>query len=208
MRFAFIDAEKASYPVAALCRVLGVTRQGYYAYASRPRTARGAQEAALQGRIRALHGESRQTYGSPRIHQALRQEGRRVSKTRVERALRALGLRAVGPRRFRTTTKSDPTHRCEPNVLDRNFVATRPNERWVTDITYVWTDGGWCYVATILDLFSRAVVGWSVDTTLETRLVANALNMAVQRRQPAAGLLHHSDRGCQYTSAEWRRRRL
>ncbi len=190
--------------MAALCRVLGVTRQGYYAYASRPVSDRVAREATLQARIKDLHDENRQTYGSPRIHRALREEGRRVSKTRVERALRSLGLQAVGRRRFRTTTQADPTHRCAPNLLDRDFTASRPNERWVTDITYVWTSAGWCYVAAILDLYSRAVVGWSVDTSLETRLVTNALQMAVGRRRPSSGLVHHSDRGCQYTSAEYR----
>lgn len=206
MRFAFVDAEKATFPVAALCRVLGVTRQGYYAYAKRPASDAVRSEVELHGRIRALHAASRQTYGSPRIHRALRAEGIRVGKPRVERAMRGLELRACGSRRFRITTKADSSHRTEPNVLARDFSASRPNERWVTDITYVWTDEGWCYLAVVLDLYSRSVVGWTVHETLHTKLALDALEMAVRRRRPQAGLLHHSDRGCQYTSAEYRER--
>ena len=204
MRFAFIDAEKASYPVSVLCRVLGVTRQGYYAYAKRPPSPRQQDQEQLHVRVRELHEENRQTYGSPRIHEALRREGRRVSRTRVERALRVMGLETVRPRRFQVTTKADRTHRFEDNVLARDFTASRPNERWVTDITYVPTNQGWCYVATILDLFSRAVVGWAVESTMTATLATKALSMAVQRRRPGAGLLHHSDRGCQYTSTDYR----
>lgn len=187
-----------------MCRVLGVTRGGYYAYAKRLPNPRQREDQQLHARIRELHEESRQTYGSPRIHAALRREGIEVSKRRVERAMRVMRLETVVPRRFQVTTKADPTQRFEDNVLDRNFTASRPNERWVTDITYVPTDKGWCYVATILDLFSRAVVGWSVETTMHAKLATKALTMAVLRRRPGAGLLHHSDRGCQYTSTEYR----
>jgi putative transposase len=162
------------------------------------------QEARLHARIRELHDESKQTYGSPRIHRALREDGTRVGKPRVERALRAMGLERCPPRRFRLTTKADPSHRFEKNVLDRDFSATKPNQRWVTDITYIWTDEGWCYLATIIDLYSRAVVGWSLEATMHTHLVTNALDMAVRHRRPDVGLLHHSDRGCQYTSDEYR----
>jgi transposase InsO family protein len=190
--------------VAALCRALGVTRQGYYAYAKRPPNPRQQEQQQLHARIRELHEENRQTYGSPRIREALRREGTRVSKTRVERAMRALRLETVVPRRFQVTTKADATQRFEDNVLDRDFTAVRPNERWVSDITYVETDRGWCYVAVILDLFSRAVVGWSVETTMHAKLATKALSMAIQRRRPGPGLLHHSDRGCQYTSTEYR----
>lgn len=204
MRFAFIDAQKATFPVSALCRVLGVTRQGYYAYAKRPCTPAVQNDLRLQTRIRELHEASRQTYGSPRIQQALRTEGIRVGKPRLERTMRGMGLRACSAKRFVLTTKADSGHRIEPNVLDRKFTATRPNERWVTDITYVWTNEGWCYLAAILDLYSRAVVGWSVRNSLHTALATEALQMAVRRRRPEAGLLHHSDRGCQYTSAEYR----
>jgi transposase InsO family protein len=205
MKFAFIHAEKARFPVGVLCRLLGVSRQGYYAHAKRPVSDRARAELQLHERLRALHRESRGTYGSPRMRAALQAEGVRVSKRRVERALRGLGLGARPRRRTRATTKPNPAHPVAPNTLARSFTASRPNERWVTDITYVWTQEGWAYVAVILDLFSRAVVGWSLDASLETRLVRTALENAVERRRPAAGsLLHHSDRGCQYTSQEYR----
>lgn len=206
MKFAFVHAEKASFPVAALCRLFGVSRQGYYAFArseAKPGRRR-SQEAALQERIRRVHAESRGRYGSPRVHQALRAEGIRVGKRRIERAMRGMGLQARARRRFRTTTASNPAHPVVGNELARDFTATRPDERWVTDITYVWTDEGWCYLAVILDLFSRGVVGWALDTTLSTRLPLAALDMAVRRRRPGRGLLHHSDRGCQYTSGDYR----
>lgn len=204
MKFAFIHAEKASFPVASICRLLGVSRQGYYAYAKRPCSARVSEEAALRERIRAVHDASRQTYGSPRVLRELRRDGFQVGKHRVERAMRSMGVAARTRRRFRVTTAADPRHTTEPNVLARDFSATRPNERWVTDISYVWTDEGWSYLAVILDLYSRAVVGWALDATLSTQLPLAALDMAVRRRRPGAGLLHHSDRGCQYTSADYR----
>jgi len=204
MKFAFIHAEKAFFPVTALCRLLGVTRQGYYAFAKRPASARAEKERLLQERIRALHAESRGTYGSPRLHVALQREGIRVSKHRIERALRSMGIQARTRRRWRVTTRANPAHPVVENALARDFTASKPNERWVTDISYVWTDEGWCYLAVILDLFSRAVVGWALDTTLSTKLPLAALEMAIRRRRPTSGLLHHSDRGCQYTSADYR----
>lgn len=204
MRFSFVHAERANFPVAALCRVLGVTRQGYYAFVGRPPSRRAVEEAQLRERLKQLHVESRQTYGSPRMLRALRAEGIRVSKRRIERALRALELRVKLRRRFRVTTKADRTHAAASNVLARRFDASRPDERWVTDITYLWTQQGWCYLAVILDLFSRAVVGWALDRTMSTALPLCALDMAIRRRRPKAGLLHHSDRGCQYTSSEYR----
>ena len=203
MKFAFIHAEKACFEVAALCRVLGVSRQDYYAYAKRQPGSREVGDARLLARLKELHANSRGTYGSPRLQAALRAEGMRVGKRRVERGMRSLGLRARMRRRFRVTTRSNPAHGVVGNTLDRRFEATKPNERWVTDITYVWTDEGWCYVAVILDLFSRAVVGWAIDANLSTGLPLAALQMAIQRRRPSRGLLHHSDRGCQYTSAEY-----
>jgi transposase InsO family protein len=204
MKFAFIHAEKASFPVAVLCRLLGVTRQGYYAFAKRPVSAHADRERGLRERLRVLHAESKGRYGSPRLHAALRREGSKVSKHRIERALRSMGLQGRSPRRWRVTTRANPAHPVVGNSLARDFSASRPNERWVTDISYVWTDEGWCYLAVILDLFSRAVVGWALDTTLSTKLPLAALEMAIQRRRPGPGLLHHSDRGCQYTSVEYR----
>jgi transposase InsO family protein len=206
VRFSFIHAEKASFPVAALCRLLGVSRQGYHAFARRPPSRRVLAEAALCEAIRQVFADSGETYGSPRVLRELRARGVRTSKRRIERAMRGMGLTPPARRKRVQTTVRDPSHPVAPNELARDFTATRPNERWVTDITYVWTDEGWAYVATILDLFSRAVVGWSIDVSATTRLTLTALQNAVQKRRPAAGLLHHSDRGCQYTSAEYRQR--
>ena len=206
MKFSFIHAQKASFPVAALCRLLGVSRQGYYAYAHRPPSPRVVAEAGLCEAIREVFNESGETYGSPRVLRELKARSIHTSKRRVERAMRGMGLTPPTPRRQTKTTVRNASHPVAPNELARDFTATRPNERWVTDITYVWTDEGWAYVASILDLFSRAVVGWAVDTTITTKLALTALQNAVQRRRPGAGLLHHSDRGCQYTSAEYRSR--
>jgi putative transposase len=204
MKFSFIHAEKALFSVTTLCRLLGVTRQGYYAFAKRPASARVQDELSIRERLKVLHTESDGTYGSPRMLKALQNEGVRVGKRRIERALRSMGLQGRQRRRWRVTTRANPTHPVVDNALARNFTASRPDEKWVTDISYVWTDEGWCYLATILDLFSRAVVGWALDTTLSTRLPLAALEMALRRRKPRSGLLHHSDRGCQYTSADYR----
>ena len=204
MRFAFVHAEKASFPIAVMCRLLNVTRQGYYAYANRPPSSRVLREVELCDAIRDVFAASGETYGSPRVLRDVRKAGFRVGKRRVERAMRGMGITPPTPRRHRRTTVRNPAHDVVPNELARDFTATRPNERWVTDITYVWTDEGWAYVAAILDLFSRSVVGWAVDASLSTRLPLAALDAAVRRRRPGAGLLHHSDRGCQYTSAEYR----
>jgi len=211
MKFAFISAEKA-FPVAVMCRLFGVTRQGYYAHLKRA-AAKQPAEVELQAQIKKAHVESRYTYGSPRILKALRDKGIPASKRRVERTMRALGLQGTKRRRFRVTTKANPAHRVAPNVLDRNFTAEGPNQRWVTDITYVPTAEGWLFLAAIVDLFSRRIVGWAMDTTmhrslvlttLTTRLPLQALENAVRRRAPATGLQHHSDRGCQYTSQDYR----
>ncbi len=205
MRLAFIHAEKTHFQVTALCRNLRVSRQGYYAFVSRPPSPRAGNERALLEQVGQVHAESRETYGSPRVRHELLRLGIRVSKRRVERAMRCLGLCARPRRRFRVTTAANPRHSVEPNVLDREFTAERPNQRWVTDISYVWTEEGWCYLAVILDLFSRAIVGWSLDANLSAALPLAALDMALRRRCPDAdGLLHHSDRGCQYTSLQYR----
>ena len=204
MKFDFIHAEKAHFPIAALCRVLGVTRQGYYAFTRRPTSPRARRESELVDRVRRVFEESHGRYGSPRVIAQLEREGIRVGKRRVERIMRGLGLSASRPRRTRATTRANERHAVEGNVLARDFTASRPDERWVTDITYVWTDEGWSYLAVLIDLCSRAVVGWSLDDSLSTRLPLSALEMAVVRRRPTVGLLHHSDRGCQYTSQQYR----
>ncbi len=207
MKFATIHrlvAKKAPFPISRMCRVFGVTRQGYYVYARSLHSPRLAEEAALGERIAAIHAASGGRYGSPKIRRELRRRGENVSKRRVERIMRGTGLVGTHRRRHKMTTRANPAHPVEPNVLDRNFTATRPNQRWVTDITYIWTDEGWAYLASILDLFSRRVVGWAISATLSTELPLAALNNALIQRAPQDKLLHHSDRGCQYTSGAYR----
>jgi transposase InsO family protein len=197
-------AEKASFSIAAMARILDVTRQGYYAYVKRPPSSRMQSDVELCREAKQVFEEFEARYGSPRVLRELRNRGFRTSKRRVERALRGMGLSAERPRRRYRTSVRDLSHPVAPNILARDFDAQRPDERWVTDITYVWTQSGWVYLAAILDLFSRAVVGWAVDTSLSTKLPLRALEAAVLRRRPSAGLVHHSDRGCQYTSQDYR----
>jgi putative transposase len=204
MKFAFVHAEKAYFPIAALCRLLGISRQGYYAYATRPPSARTIADQQLGTQVQQVFEASEERYGSPRVLKELRGSGWTVSKRRIERTMRGLGLTPPMRRRHKITTQANVTHAVAPNSLARDFTATRPNERWVTDITYVWTDEGWSYCAAILDLFSRSVVGWAVGASLSTALPLAALDMAVRRRRPGKGLMHHSDRGCQYTSGDYR----
>ncbi len=204
MKFSFIHAEKAMFPVSALCRVLGVSRQGYYAWAARPTSLRDKANRALAVDVARVFRASRGTYGVPRIQAALRHEGVRVGKRRLERTMRQLELKARRPRRFRRTTVRNEDHAVASNTLGRAFQAERPDEKWVTDITYIATVEGWSYLAVVIDLFSRRVVGWALDTDISTQLPLAALEMACTHRQPPPGLLHHSDRGCQYTSRKYR----
>jgi putative transposase len=204
VKFVFIAAEKAVYPVGVLCDVLGVSRSGYYAWSGRPEPARAKSDAQLKAQIAAVHEKSRSTYGSPRVHAELRGKGVRVGKKRVERLMRDDGIKARQKRRFRLTTDSNHTHPIAPNVLARQFTVTAPNKVWVTDVTYIATDEGWLYLAAILDLFSRRVVAWATSATNDRALALDALELALRARQPAAGLLHHSDRGSPYASEDYR----
>jgi len=206
VKFAFIHTEKANHPIKALCANLEVSRQGYYAWRSRPPSSRAAQSAELNVAVRKAFDASKATYGSPRVRRELHDQGIVASKRAVERAMRAMGLTPPSPRRHRITTIANTSDTPAPNELARDFTATRPNQRWVTDITYVWTGEGWAYLAAILDLYSRRVVGWALEPTMHTSLVRRALEAAALTRQPQPGLLHHSDRGCQYTSFDYRER--
>jgi putative transposase len=202
MKFAFIQAEKASFPVAVLCRVLQVSRQGFYASQSRPEAARGVRDRRLSVDIAAIHAASRRRYGSPRIHAELRARGQCTSRKRVARLMRASGLVARRRRQFRVVRPSTALESIG-NVLDRQFAAPAPDRRWVTDITYLTTAEGWLYLAIVLDLFSRRVVGWATSERLGDGLALEALTLSLARRRPAAGLVHHSDRGPQYVSDEY-----
>ena len=205
MRFAFIAVEKATYPVRVLCRTLAVSRAGFYAWHTRPPARRTQQDQRLGVEIQAIHAETRQRYGSPRVHAELRERGQRVGCKRVARLMRAHGLCARRRRRFRITTDSNHPLAVAPNVLARQFAVAAPDTAWVTDITYLWTHEGWLYLAVILDLFSRAIVGWALSAQITRQLPLQALTMALGRRHPPQGLLHHSDRGSQYASADYRR---
>jgi transposase InsO family protein len=197
VRFAFIAVEKAAFPVTVLCRTLAVSRAGFYAAQARPAPGRARGDAQLTVEIAAIHGESRQRYGSPRVHAELRARGQGVSRKRVARLMRHRGLAARRRRRFRVTTDSTHPFPVAANVLARRFAASAPDVVWVTDITYIPTGEGWLYLAVLLDLCSRAIVGWAMSDRITRQLTLDALGMALARRQPPRGLLHHSDRGSQ-----------
>ena len=203
MRFAFIAAEKATFPVRLLCRVLHVSRAGFYAWQTRPPAARGRADDRLGLEIAAIHAESRQRYGSPRIHAELVDRGCCTSRKRVARLMRVRGLAARRRRRFRVTTQSRHPFPVAPNILARQFERAKPDQAWVTDITYIPTGEGWLYLAVILDLSSRFAVGWAMSARITDDLTRDALAMALARRRPPQGLLHHSDRGSQYASRDY-----
>jgi transposase InsO family protein len=204
VKFAFIETEKANWPVGALCDVLDVSRSGYYAWRGRPAPERAKVDARLAAEIKGAHTRSRGTYGSPRVHRELRGRGVRVGKKRIERLMREHGIAAKRKRRFRRTTDSNHPHPIAPNLLARRFDVELPNRAWVTDVTYVWTLEGWLYLAAILDLCSRRVVGWAASATNDRQLALEALRRAVASRKPATGLVHHSDRGSPYASDDYR----
>ncbi len=199
MRFAFIDAEKAHHSVRTMCRVLKVSPSGYYAYRGREPSERTKKDAQMKVHITTIHEQSDGTYGSPRIHEQLRHDFE-VGRDRVARLMRELQLCGTPKRRYQVTTDSAHDAPVAPNLLQRDFEAERPNQRWATDITYVWTWQGWMYVAVVIDLFSRRIVGWAMKPHLRTELALEALRMALGRRMPEPGLVHHSDRGVQYAA--------
>jgi putative transposase len=204
VKFAFILAEKALYPITVLCHLLGVSRSGFHAWRARPAAPRVRADAVLSAQVAAVHGRSRKTYGSPRVHAELQANGVRVGKKRVERLMRENGLQARRKRRFRKTTDSNHPHPIAPNVVARDFEAAAPNKTWVTDVTAIWTLEGWLYLAAVLDLFSRRVVAWAASTTNDTALALHALQKGLSARRPGRGLVHHSDRGSPYASAAYR----
>jgi putative transposase len=206
MSYAFICEHVADFPVEVMCEVLGVSRSGYYAWASRAESARAAADRALAAEIRAAHVGSRGRYGSPRIHAHLRAHGRRIGRKRVARLMRRMNLSARRKRRFRRTTDSAHAYPVAPNRLGRQFTAAALDRVWLADLTYIWTAEGWLYLAVVLDLFSRRVVGWAMADHLGHELALAALDMAIAQRRPAPGLLHHSDRGVQYACRVYRQR--
>jgi transposase InsO family protein len=205
MRFCFIEDHRAEYPVRVMCSVLEVSRAGYYAWRTRPESRRCLANRDLLAAIRRVHHDVRGRYGSPRIHAELNAEGRRVSRGRIERLMRRQGISAITARTRRVRT-TDSRHDCPiaPNLVERNFVAAAPNKIWLADITYIETDQGWLYLAAVMDMCTRRIVGWSMQDHMRVGLPLAALTMAISEQRPDAGLIHHSDRGVQYASAEYR----
>lgn len=207
MRYACIERHREDFDVSLMCRMLEVTRSGFYAWRVRKPSMRRSSDERLRVDVRAIHRSSGRRYGSPRVHAELQSRGVRISRKRVARLMRADGLRGRKRRRFRVTTNSNHTYAIAANVLNRRFSVEQIegcDQVWAADITYVPTREGWLYLAVVLDLASRLVVGWAMRTTLESALAIDALTMALQRRRPTKGLVHHSDRGVQYASNEYR----
>jgi len=205
MIFAFIEQHKDVWPIRLLCDTLGVSSAGFYAWRTRPTSEQQQRRDALLVEIRAVHAEVKQRYGSPRLHAELKAKGIACCVNTVAKLMHDNDIRAKSARKFKYTTDSNHALPVADNLLDRQFEAQRPNERWVCDITYIWTREGWLYLAVVEDLYSRMIVGWSMSDTMTSRLVVDALEMAVQRRLPDEGLLAHSDRGSQYASEHYQR---
>jgi len=203
MRYPFIKQHEGQFSVSALCRVMRVARSGYYAWEKRAPGPRKQANQQLTEQIKTVFEESRETYGSPRIYAELKEQHVSCSKKRVARLMHLADLKAVLPKRFVVTTNSNHALPVADNVLDRQFGSDTPDQRWVSDISYVGTSEGWLYLGVVLDLFSRRIVGWAMGTTLERSLVLSALSMALHNRRPEAGLLCHSDRGSQYASGDY-----
>ena len=201
-----IRAEKANFPIAFMCGLLGLSTSGYYAWEKRPVSKRQKDDERLLPKIRESHRKSRGSYGSPRIYDDLREQGETVGRHRVARLMQENGITARPLKRFRRTTDSNHDLPIAPNLLERNFSVDSPNKVWVGDISYIWTASGWIYLAVIVDLFSRRVVGWALDNHMRTELVLKALEMAKGHRPILPGLIFHSDRGSQYASADYQKK--
>lgn len=203
MRFELIDRAKTDFPVQRLCRVLGVSQSGYFASRGRAPSQRQRQDMVLLAHVRSAFALSNGTYGSPRMTRELRDQGLPVGRRRTARIMRDNGLRARQKRRFKRTTDSEHAWPVAPNLLDQNFSATAPNEKWSADISYIWTKEGWLYLAIVMDLFSRRIIGWAVSDRLHRDLALAALRRAFAIRRPEPGLICHSDRSSQYCSIDY-----
>ena len=203
MRYRFIKEHEKQFRLWVMCSVLEVSRSGYYAWRDRPESERARKNEELLAKIKAAHKKSKKTYGSPRIHSQLLKDGVRCSRGRIARLMRANGIRAKQKRKFVVTTDSKHDLPVIENVLNRQFDVDTPNTVWMADITYIPTDEGWLYLSAVMDLCSKGIAGWSMDDRMKTELVAKALTMAYDRRNPGVGLLHHSDRGSQYASEDY-----
>jgi transposase InsO family protein len=204
MRYAFIDEHRSVWPLPVMCRILEVSKSGYFAWKNRPDSAKETSDRVLAEKIATIHSEHRSVYGSPRIHQVLKQNGFHVSRKRVARLMKESGISAKRSRRRVITTDSKHDLPIAENLLERDFGAEAPDKKWATDITYIETGEGFLYLAAIEDLWSRRIVGWAMDATMDRSLVLSALEMALGRRNPEPGMIHHSDRGSQYASKDYR----
>ncbi len=203
MKFRFIDQAKKEFPAHRLCRAMGVSQSGYFASSRRPASRRQRDDLVMLAHVRSAYALSNETYGSPRMTRELQDQGFAVGRRRVARLMRLNGLQARQKRRFKRTTDSQHAFPVAPNIIDQDFVATGLNQKWGADISYVWTREGWLYLAVVIDLFARRVVGWSVSDRLHRHLAIDALRTAIAIRRPPEGLIHHSDRGSQYCSIEY-----
>jgi len=203
MIFRFMRDHQAEFPIAIMCCVFQVSRSGYYAWSKRPESMRSRENLELAQEIAEIHRESNGIYGSPKVHGELRRRGKQHGKNRIARLMRKDGLYAKTRRKFRVTTDSNHGQPVAPNLLNREFNPARPNQAWVSDITYIRTAEGWLYLAVVMDLYSRTIIGWSMANRMTRQLVMDALVLAAKRRNPPSGLLHHSDRGSQYASEDF-----
>lgn len=205
MIFRHIDAKKADFSLARTCALFGVSASGFYAWKRRQPSRRQLDDMVFLAHIRSQFSLSRETYGSPRMHAELREDGLSIGRHRVARLMRENGLKALQKRRFKQTTDSEHGGPVAPNVLDQDFIAEQANEKWGADISYIWTAEGWLYLAIVVDLFSRRIVGWATSDRMKKDLALTALKRALVLRQPARGIIHHSDRGSQYCSGDYRK---
>ena len=203
MRFQFIEDHRDEFPVNLMCKVLDVSTSGYYAWRGRPPSKREMANRALTAKIEKEFKKSGETYGSPRIYQVMRKLGLICSKNRVARLMRVAGLRAKQSRRRKSTTRRNKADRAAPNLLKRDFTTSAPNQKWLADITYIATQEGWLYLAAVMDLYSRRIVGWAMSKRMTSDLTLTALDMAIRRCRPGPKLIHHSDQGSQYTDREY-----
>ena len=203
MRFQFIDDHQDGVPVIRMCEVLNVSPSGYYAWCGRPVSAREMANQELVEKIKVVHAESLETYGSPRVYQELKAQGVACSENRVARLMCLYHIRAKQTKHYKVTTKRNKAHPVAPNLLKRDFVADWPDQKWLSDITYIPTQEGWLYLAAVLDLYTRRIVGWAMSDRMTSDLTRDALKMAIRQRQPGADLIHHSDQGSQYTAGEY-----
>lgn len=203
MKFRFISDHRGTFNVGRMCKILNVSPSGYHAWKNRPESRRSLENRILEDKIRVLHKASHGIYGSPRVHRDLVEAGVRCGKNRVARIMRKAGIRSRTKRKFKATTNSKHSLPVAPNLLDRNFTVEAPDSVWVGDITYILTDEGWLYLAVLLDLYNREVVGWSASARMTRQLAIDALEMALGKRDPGQGLVHHTDRGSQYASNEY-----